>query len=142
MFANFLKYTAKAALEESCSTKKEGIEHMKYTKKFVAKNGKEIIIRNAESADGEAVLENFNLTHAETDFLLTYPDESSFTAELESRFLGRKAESANEAELVADNKRAVSLYKSLGFSEYGRNPTGFKSRTGSYQELVYMMLEL
>lgn len=115
---------------------------MKYTKKFVAKNGKEIIIRNAESADGEAVLENFNLTHAETDFLLTYPDESSFTAELESRFLGRKAESANEAELVADNKRAVSLYKSLGFSEYGRNPTGFKSRTGSYQELVYMMLEL
>ena len=208
MFANFLKYTAKAALEESCSTKNESIEHMKYTKKFVAKNGKEIIIRNAESADGEAVLENFNLTHTETDFLLTYPDESSFTAELESRFLGRKAESANEAELVAvfdgkivgtagidavgtkykvahraefgvsvlkdywglsigkalteaciecarsagyvqlelsvvsDNKRAVSLYKSLGFSEYGRNPTGFKSRTGSYQELVYMMLEL
>ncbi len=47
------------------------------------------------------MLENFNLTHAETDFLLTYPDESSFTAELESRFLGRKAESANEAELVA-----------------------------------------
>ena len=43
---------------------------MKYNQKIIAKNGQEILIRNAEASDGEAVLENFNLIHAETDYLL------------------------------------------------------------------------
>ena len=75
---------------------------MKYTKTFLAKNGKEILLRNGEAADGAAVLENFNRTHAETDYLLTYPDESTFDAAQEGRFLKAKAESANEIEIIAE----------------------------------------
>ena len=30
---------------------------MKYNQKIIAKNGQEILIRNAEASDGEAVLE-------------------------------------------------------------------------------------
>ena len=44
--------------------------------------------------------------------------------------------------MVADNHRAVALYESLGFREYGRNPRGFLSRTAGYQTLVHMRLEL
>ena len=47
-----------------------------------------------------------------------------------------------ELNVVADNDRALSLYRSLGFVEYGRNPRGFNSRISGYQELVYMLLEL
>ena len=47
-----------------------------------------------------------------------------------------------ELDVVAENEKALSLYRSLGFVEYGRNPRGFKSRTSGYQELVYMLLEL
>ena len=47
-----------------------------------------------------------------------------------------------ELTAVAENERALSLYRSLGFEEFGRNPTGFKPRSGSYQEVVYMLLHL
>ncbi len=46
-----------------------------------------------------------------------------------------------ELEVVAENERAVEMYKKAGFVEYGRNPRDFKSRTG-YQEVIYMRLEL
>lgn len=47
-----------------------------------------------------------------------------------------------ELTVVADNQRAVALYQKAGFQEYGRNPRGFQSRTGGYQETVSMRLEL
>ena len=47
-----------------------------------------------------------------------------------------------ELNVVAENERALSLYRSLGFIEYGRNPRGFNSNISGYQELVYMLLEL
>ena len=154
------------------------------------------------------MLENFNLTHAQTDYLLSYPDENSYDAEQEAQFLCEKAESKNEAELlavvdgvvagtagieavgtkykvrhraefgisvaeefwglgigralmeaciecagkagytqleltvVAENRRAVALYESAGFAEYGRNPRGFRSRTAGFQALLLMRREL
>ena len=181
---------------------------MIYSQTVTLKNGKEALIRNGVAADGEAVFENFNLTHAQTDFLLSYPDENSYDPEQEARFLAEKTLSPNEIELVAvidgrvagtagieavgtkykvrhraemgisilreywglglgralvracidcareagytqlelnaaaENVRALSLYRSLGFIEYGRNPRGFNSRLSGYQELVYMRLEL
>ena len=47
-----------------------------------------------------------------------------------------------ELDVVAENQRAIAMYKSLGFMEYGRNPKGFNSRYTGFQELVYMRLEL
>ena len=181
---------------------------MEYNRVVTLKNGKQALLRNGNEADGAAVFENFNATHGETDFMLSYPDENSFTAKDESSFLAEKTSSRNEIEIVAfvegkvagtagieaigakykvrhraefgvgilkeywglglgralteaciecakevgytqlelnvvaDNKRAVSLYRSLGFEEFGRNPRGFNSRSSGYQELVYMLLKL
>ena len=47
-----------------------------------------------------------------------------------------------ELEVVAENKSAVEMYKRAGFIEYGRNPKAFRLRTGEYQELIDMRLEL
>ena len=181
---------------------------MEYCNEVTLKDGRKCCLRNGTADDGAAVLENFNLTHGQTDFLLTYPDESSFTAEQESEFLKAKSESENEIEIIAtvdgavagtagieavgkayklkhraefgistakefwglgigkeltracidcakragyfqlelnvvsDNDRAIALYKSFGFEEYGRNPAGFKTRNNGFQELVYMRLVL
>lgn len=181
---------------------------MRYNKTITLKNGKKALIRNGEFEDGAAVYENFNQTHAETDYMLSYPDENSFNAEQEADFLKEKTDSANEIEIVAivdgeivgsagieaigtkykvrhradlgigiskdywglglgkalmnaciecakeagytqlelnvvaENERAIALYKSFGFEEFGRNPRGFNSRESGYQELVYMLLEL
>lgn len=65
------------------------------------KNGQAAILRSGVASDGQAALEVFNLTHEETDFLLSYPDESSMDAEQESEFLERKTASANEVEILA-----------------------------------------
>ena len=181
---------------------------MKYNQKVLLKNGKEALLRNGDKADGKEVFEVFNLTHAETDYLLSYPDENSYDPEQEAQFLSDKTNSPNEIEIVAivdgkivgtagieavgkkyklkhraelgisilkeywglglgkalmnaciqcakvagytqlelnvvaDNERALVLYKNLGFKEWGRNPKGFNSRTTGFQELVYMLLEL
>ncbi len=181
---------------------------MRYNQTIILKNGKEALLRNGDAADGPTVYENFNATHAETDFLLTYPDENSFDPEQEARFLEEKTRSSDEIEIIAvvdgrvagtagieavgrkykikhraefgigilkeywglglgkalakaciqcaeeagytqleldvaaENEKAISLYQSLGFVEYGRNPRGFNSRISGYQELVYMRLEL
>ncbi|MBP5157169.1 MAG: hypothetical protein ILP18_04775, partial [Treponema sp.] len=66
---------------------------MKYMQTLTLKNGKEAVLRNGEAADGRAVYENFNATHAETDFLLLYPDENSYDPEQEAKFLDEKANS-------------------------------------------------
>ena len=54
----------------------------------------------------------------------------------------RRAYAQLELEAVAENERAIALYKSEGFEEYGRNPKGFLSRYSGFQELVYMRLDL
>ncbi len=181
---------------------------MKYEKKVILKNGTEAELRSAALPDAEAVLNNFNQAHAETDFLLSYPGEHPLTVEQEANFIREKEESPDEVEIaavingriagtagissvghrekiqhraevgisilqefwgfgigralmesciecaknagytqlelsvVAENQRALALYQKLGFREFGRNPRGFRSRTGEYQELVDMRLEL
>lgn len=47
-----------------------------------------------------------------------------------------------ELEVVSENLPAVNLYRKLGFTEYGRNPRGFLTKEGTYQELILMRLEL
>ena len=58
-------------------------------------------MRNGSESDGPAVLDNFNLTHSQTDYLLSYPDENTFDSKQESKFLKEKSESENEIEIIA-----------------------------------------
>ena len=56
------------------------------------------------------------------------------------------AENAGYAQLeltvVADNVRALTMYRKAGFVELGRNPKGFRSRVSGYQEVITMGLAL
>ena len=181
---------------------------MKYHKTITLKDGRTCYLRNGTMQDARAALDCFNLTHEQTDWLLSYPDEAGFTVEQEELFLQEKADSENEVylladvdgaivgsagidcvgmreklrhraelgidvdraywglgigralvracidcarqagyaqlelDVVADNERAIALYRSEGFVEYGRNPKGFRSRLTGWQELVLMRLEL
>ena len=74
---------------------------MEYNKVVTLKNGREALLRNGVLSDGAEVFEVFNKTHEESDYLLSYPDENSFTPELEGNFLQAKSESADEIEIVA-----------------------------------------
>ena len=74
---------------------------MNYYKMITLKNGMECCLRNGTESDGQAVLKNFHLTHEQTDYLFSYPDENSFDAEQESLFLKEKTESENEIEIIA-----------------------------------------
>lgn len=181
---------------------------MRYSKTVVLKDGRTCIVRNGTVQDAQGVWDNFVLTHGETEFLATYPEEVHFTLEQEEAYLRQKEESGRDAALVAevdgkiagtagingigaaektrhrasfgisiarawwglgigralteaciecagsagylqlelevvsDNNRAMELYKSAGFVEYGRNPKGFLSRHSGWQENVLMRLEL
>ena len=186
---------------------------MNYFEIFILKDGMKCCIRNGVERDAQAALDHFLLTHGQTNYLLTYPDEpayefygkktsysqlylkekrnskreieivaiidrkiagmagintvgstektrhrAEFGISIDKKYwglgLGWKmtkvciacARAANyqqlELEVVADNKRAISLYQKAGFIEYGRNPRGFLSRTSGFQELVLMRLEL
>ena len=74
---------------------------MKYSRNIVLKNGKEACLRSAEASDAEAVMKNFRSTHGETDYLLSYPDESRMDVEREQQFLAENAQSDSEVEIIA-----------------------------------------
>ncbi|MCR4593671.1 MAG: GNAT family N-acetyltransferase [Clostridiales bacterium] len=75
---------------------------MKYIKETILKDGRVCTIRNGIQSDGKNALDIFLLTHTQTDYLATYVDENTFTAEEESNWLQTKADSSNEIELIAD----------------------------------------
>ena len=45
---------------------------MQYDQTVITPKGLAVHIRNGVASDGSAVLENFDLTHAETEYLLSY----------------------------------------------------------------------
>lgn len=74
---------------------------MTYHQTITLKNGMECCLRNGTENDGQAVFDNFTLTHEETDYLLSYPDENSFDPAQESQFLKEKTESRDEIQIIA-----------------------------------------
>ena len=165
---------------------------MEYSSTVTLKDGRACILRNGTASNGQALLDIFNLTHAEDEAELLRRktdsvDEIELLAELDGKVVGsagigcvgrkekirhraefgisvdkaywglgigraltqaciacaKKAGYAQlELEVVAENKSALALYKSVGFAEYGRNPKGFRSRFTGWQEVVLMRLEL
>lgn len=75
---------------------------MQYRQTIILKNGQSCVLRNGTFEDGQAMLDIYLLTHGQTDFLLSYPDEAAMTAEMEAEFLRSKTLSENEIELLAE----------------------------------------
>ena len=75
---------------------------MIFQKSILLKDGRTCTLRNGTERDGQALLDIFLLTHAQTDYLLSYPDESTLTPEQEAEFLREKTERENEVELLAE----------------------------------------
>lgn len=74
---------------------------MKYEKTVFLPDGEACLLRNAGAADAQAVLDVFRLTHAQTENLLTYPDESGFTLSQEQQLLAEQEESIHAIEICA-----------------------------------------
>ena len=74
---------------------------MRYTKTVLLAGGVELLVRNAVASDARALRETTQRTHAETDYLLSYPDEQSVDDEQEARSLEETERSGNEVELIA-----------------------------------------
>ena len=81
---------------------------MEYCRTIKLKDGRDCCLRNGTEKDGAAALENFRLTHEQTDWLLSYPDENTMTAEKEAQFLKDKTESCDEIELLAEIEGKVA----------------------------------
>ena len=75
---------------------------MQYSKTIRLKDGNACVLRNGTEKDSAALLEIFSLTHGQTDFLMTYPEENTMTVEQEKAFLKAKAESGDEIEIIAE----------------------------------------
>ena len=74
---------------------------MRYAKTVLLADGQELLVRNAVASDARALGDIMQRTHAETDYLLSYPDEQSVDEEQEARSLAETERSNNEVELVA-----------------------------------------
>ena len=74
---------------------------MRYAKMVLLDDGLELLVRNAVASDDRALRETTQRTHAETDYLLSYPDEQSVDDEQEAHSLEETERSSNEVELVA-----------------------------------------
>ena len=74
---------------------------MKYYKEIKLKDGRTCVLRNGDYGDGQAVFDIFMLTHGQTDYLLSYPEENSFTQKQEAEFLKEKTDSSDEIEIIA-----------------------------------------
>ena len=74
---------------------------MKFYQEITLKDGRSCILRNGVREDGEDALENFLLTHEQTDYLTSYRDENTMTPEAEGEFLQEKTDSKREIEILA-----------------------------------------
>lgn len=74
---------------------------MRYAAMVALTGGVELLVRNAVASDARALRGIMQRTHAETDYLLSYPDEQGTDDEQEARALAETERSDNEVELVA-----------------------------------------
>ena len=85
----------------SCAKGKRGID-MEFHQAVILKDGRPCLLRNGTEQDGQALLDIYLLTHEQTDYLLSYADESTKTVEEEARFLADMTASADGIELLAE----------------------------------------
>ena len=66
------------------------IKDMEYHQEIILKDGRACTLRSGTPQDAPGVLANFILTHEQTDYLSTYPDEVTFTLEQEVAYLKKR----------------------------------------------------
>lgn len=74
---------------------------MRYRRDVVLKDGSACLLRSAEASDARECFDVFQVTHAETDYLLSYPDENSLDEGKFADELGGRAESLRCVEVCA-----------------------------------------
>ncbi len=75
---------------------------MRYSKIVILKDGRTCIVRSGTEKDARGVWDNFVLTHGETEYLTTYPEEVTYTLEQEEAYLKQKEDSERDAALLAE----------------------------------------
>jgi RimJ/RimL family protein N-acetyltransferase len=65
------------------------------------KLGREVVLRNAEPSDAEALIRYLRRTAGETSFLIREPDEITLTVEQERNFIQSKIDADRELMLIA-----------------------------------------
>lgn len=70
-------------------------------KEILTKDGKQVILRNAIKEDAAALIEFLKITANETRFLLSEPEEITFTIAQEEDFIQNRIDSENELLLIA-----------------------------------------
>ncbi len=69
-------------------------------KEILLKNGENAILRSPTTDDAEELLKCFKTTAAETDYILSYPEECDYTIEFERSFIENVNSSANAVMIV------------------------------------------
>ena len=114
---------------------------MEYNSTVILKDGRACTLRNGTASDGQALLDVFNLTHEQTDYLLTYPGEHSYTAQQEADFLKEKTDSADEIELLAELDGVI--VGSAGIGCVGRREkTRHRAEFGISVDKAYWALDI
>ena len=74
---------------------------MIWTETIRLRDGRECVLRSGGEADGRQALDCFIRTHAQTDWLLTYPEEILLSPEQEGEYLEKRTASPREVEILA-----------------------------------------
>ena len=79
---------------------------MKYKNEVILKDDVKCLIRNMNENDAAESIRNFVITHTETDFLISYPDEIRLTIEEEAIILKMCSKNDNAVKIAAfiDNR--------------------------------------
>ena len=110
---------------------------MRYHETITLKDGRPCVLRNGAEADGEALLDIFVLTHGQTDYLLTYADECTMTAEDEAGYLKEKAENPREIEILAEVDGAIAGSAGIGCIDEKKEKVRHRAEFGISVDRAY-----
>ena len=101
---------------------------MQYEKEIILKDGAKCLLRGAGEADAAEVLRTFDLTHAETDYLLTYPEENSFTVQDEAKMPSKLRRSLTAG--LPEQRALIQLMTRKRFAIVRTSASPLKKPTG------------
>jgi len=101
---------------------------LQYEKEIILKDGAKCLLRGAGEADAAEVLRTFDLTHAETDYLLTYPEENSFTVQDEAKMPSKLRRSLTAG--LPEQRALIQLMTRKRFAIVRTSASPLKKPTG------------